>query len=111
MGEAASISLDDFRRLDLRIGEIVSAEPIAGSSRLLRVAVDLGTEQRVLVAGLAGHYTPESLVGVQVAVLANIEPAVIHGVESQGMLLGADCGATPALLTVNRPVESGTPVQ
>jgi len=105
------ISLDDFRRLDLRIGEIVSAQPMPGSTRLLRVEVDLGAERRVLVAGLAQHYASAALLGMKVIVLANIEPAFIRGVESQGMLLGADCGSIPALLTVNQPVTNGTPVQ
>ncbi len=106
------ISLDEFRRLDLRIGDIVSAEAIPGSARLLRVEVDLGGERRTLVAGLAKHYQPESLLGLKVVVLANLTPAVIHGVESQGMLLGAGCaGTAPALLTVNQPVPKGTPVQ
>jgi len=98
------ISLDDFRQSDLRIGEIVSAEAMKGSTRLLRVEVDLGEERRILVAGLAQHYTPESLVGLSVVVLANVKPAIIHGVESQGMLLGAGCaGSAPALLTCSRP--------
>jgi methionyl-tRNA synthetase len=105
------ISLDEFRRLDLRIGEIVSAESMLGSTRLLRVEVDLGAERRVLVAGLAQHYKPEALLGMKVIVLANVKPAIIRGVESQGMLLGADCDTTPALLTVNQPVTNGTSVQ
>ena len=105
------VTLDEFRHLDLRIGTIVTAQPIPGSAKLLRVEVDLDTERRTLVAGLAQHYEPAALVGMQVVVLANIEPAVFRGVQSQGMLLGADCGATPALLTVNRPITNGTPVQ
>lgn len=106
------IALDEFKRLNLHVGEIVGVTPIPGSARLLRVEVDLGDERRVLVAGLAMHYTPEALRGLQIVVLANLEAAVIHGVESQGMLLGVGCvGAAPALLTVNRPVPNGTTVQ
>lgn len=105
------ITMEQFRQLDLRVGEIVSASPIPGSNRLLRVEVDLESERRILVAGLAEHYAPESLVGLKVVVLANIAPAVIRGVESQGMLLGAACEAAPALLTVNQPVPNGTPIQ
>ena len=111
-GREAMIALDEFKRLNLRVGEIVGVTPIPGPVRLLRVEVDLGDERRVLVAGLAMHYTPEALRGLQVVVLANLEAAVIHGVESQGMLLGVGCvGAAPALLTVNRPVPNGTTVQ
>lgn len=106
------IALDDFKRMDLRIGEIVAAEPLAGSTRLLRLSVDLGAERRVLVAGLAEHYRPESLLGLKVVVLVNLAPAVIRGVESQGMLLGAGCaGSAPAVLTVSSPVPNGTAVQ
>jgi methionyl-tRNA synthetase len=106
------IAIDDFKRLDVRIGEIVVAETLRGSSRLLRVEVDLGSERRTLVAGLAEHYAPQALVGLKVVVLANLLPATIRGVESQGMLLGAGCaGQAPALLTVNRAVPNGTAVQ
>jgi methionyl-tRNA synthetase len=106
------ISLDDFKRLDLRVAEIVSAERMAGSSRLLPIDVDLGTERRVVVAGLARHDAPESLQGLKVIFLANLEPALIHGVQPEGMLLGAACtGAAPALVTVNHPIANGTAVQ
>jgi methionyl-tRNA synthetase len=106
------IGIDDFKRLDVRVGEIVVAERLRGSSRLLRVEVDLGAERRTLVAGLAEHYAPQALVGLKVVVLANLVPATIRGIESQGMLLGAGCaGEAPALLTVNRAVPNGTAVQ
>jgi methionyl-tRNA synthetase len=106
------LSLSDFRRAVLRVGTIVAAEPIAGSARLLRVTVDLGTEQRHLVAGLAQAYTPGQLHGLQVVVAANLAPATIRGVRSHGMLLGVGCGdpAAVALLTVNRPVPNGAAV-
>lgn len=105
------LTLQDFRQADLRVGEIVAAEPISGSRRLLRLQVALAAETRTLVAGLAGHYQPRELVGLKVVLLANLEPAVIHGVRSEGMLLGAACDDAPALLTVSRPVPNGTPVQ
>jgi len=97
------IPRDDFRRLDLRIGEIASAEPIDGSRRLLRIEVDLGDERRVLVAGLAGHYGPESLLGLQVAVLANIEPAVITGSNLRGCFSGPSAGPQPLSLRSTGP--------
>lgn len=106
------ISLEDFRRVELRIGEIIVAERIAKADRLLKLTVDLGTECRVLVGGLGAGYAPADLVGMKVVVATNLEPATIRGVVSQGMLLGAACGeAAPALLTTNRPVPNGTPVQ
>lgn len=106
------ISLEEFKRMDLRVGEIASADRIPGSDRLLRLEVDVGGERRVLVGGLAASYRGEELLGLKVIVLMNLEPATIRGIVSQGMLLGAACsGAAPALLTVNRPVPSGTHVQ
>ncbi len=107
------INLDDFGRMDLRIGQICEAEPIPGARRLLRLNVDLGREHRTLVAGLAGFYAPGQLIGMKVIVVANMEPATIHGVLSQGMILGAGCGTgyDIALLTVNRDVPNGTRVE
>lgn len=107
------ISLQDFKRLDLRVGQIRRAEPIPGANRLLKVQVDLGQEQRTLVAGLAAHYTPQQLMGLKVIVVANLEPATIRGVLSQGMMLGAGCsdGQDIALLTLNKDVSNGTPVE
>lgn len=103
------ISLDEFKRIDLRVGEILAAEPIPGSDRLLKLTVDLGGEQRSLVGGLAKSYAPEDLRGLKVVAVANLAPARIRGVESQGMLLGVGCEETKgiALLTVNRPVPNG----
>ncbi len=107
------INLQDFKRLDLRVGQICEAEPIAGARRLLKVQVDLGQEQRTLVAGLAAYYTPEQLIGLKVIVVANLEPATIRGVPSQGMMLGAGCsgGQDVALLTVHKDVPNGTAVE
>jgi methionine--tRNA ligase beta chain len=107
------IGIEDFKRLDLRVGQITAAEPIPDRQRLLKVRVDLGDEHRTLVGGLATYYTPEQLVGLQVIVVANLEPAVIGGVRSEGMMLGVGCsdGRDIALLTVNKEVASGTRVE
>lgn len=107
------INLSDFQHLDLRVGEIVAAEPTPGTEHLLNVQVDLGSERRTLVAGLANYYTPHQLIGLQVIMVANLEPTTIRGVVSQGMMLGAGCsdGQDLALLTVNKPVTNGTPVE
>lgn len=106
------ISLDEVRRLDLRIAEITSARPIPGSAKLLAMTADLGGEQRTLVAGVAGSYRPEELVGLQVVIVANLETARIHGVESQGMLLGVGCADVTgiSLLTPHRRVVNGASV-
>ena len=106
------ITIDEFKRVDLRVGEITAAQRIPGTERLLKLTVDVGADTRVLVAGLGAAYRPEELLGLKVVVAANLRPATIRGVESHGMLLGAACsGAQPALLTVNRTVPNGTQVQ
>jgi methionyl-tRNA synthetase len=106
------ITIDEFRRIELRVGEILAAERVTGADRLLKLTVDVGTESRTLVGGLGAGYRPEELVGLKVVVATNLQPATIRGVVSNGMLLGAACGgAIPALLTVNHPVPNGTPVQ
>ena len=95
------ISFADFQKLDLRVAHILAAEPIAGADRLLKLQVDLGTEKRQLVAGIAEHYTAEALVGKQVIIVANLEPATIRGVESQGMVL-AGSGDSVVLATLEK---------
>ena len=107
------ISLDDFRAVDLRVGQVTNADRIPKTERLLKVTVDLGGEERTLVAGLAGHYTPHQLLGLKVVVVANLQPTTIRGIESNGMLLGAGCTGSDdiALLTVNRDVGNGTRVE
>ncbi len=117
------ISFDDFKKLDLRIGKIVAAERIEGSDKLLRLEVDLGSEtrpaaeggevrlRRQLVAGIAEHYVPNTLIGREIVVVANLEPRVLKGVESQGMLLAASCDTAPVLLSPDRDVPPGSIVK
>jgi methionyl-tRNA synthetase len=83
------ISIDDFMKVDLRVARILAAERVPNSRKLVKMAVDLGTEQRTLVAGIAEAYTPESLVGRTVVVVANLKPAKLMGIESNGMVLAA----------------------
>lgn len=104
------ISFADFQKLDLRVARILSAEPIEGADRLLKLQVDLGTEKRQLVAGIAEHYKPEALVGKQVIVVANLEPATIRGVESHGMIL-AGSGDAVVLATLDTEMPLGTQVR
>ena len=104
------VSFADFQKLDLRVARILSAEPIQGADRLLKLQVDLGTEKRHLVAGIAEHYAPDALVGKQVIVVANLEPATIRNVESQGMILAAS-GESVVLATPEADVPLGTQVR
>lgn len=94
----ALISFDTFMSMDLRIARVVAAEPVEGADRLLRLKVSLGTEQRQVVAGLAPQFQPDDLVGRQVVVVANLEPATIRGVKSEGMILAAESGGTFSLV-------------
>lgn len=84
-----NITFEEFKKLDLRVGEIKSAEEIAGADKLYKIKVDIGGEERELVAGIKKFYEISSLVGKKIAVLANLEPRVIRGVTSLGMLLAA----------------------
>ena len=104
------IRLEEFKRIELRVGEILAAEPVPGTDRLYNLTVDLGEERRTVVAGLAQSYTPHELYGMKVVVVANLAPARVRGIESQGMLLGVGCEEVKsvALLTVNRPMPNGT---
>jgi methionyl-tRNA synthetase len=103
------ISIDDFCRMDIRIGKVLKAEPIPKSKKLLRLIVDLGQEKRQIVSGIAQFYTTDELVGQQVAVLVNLAPATIFGVESRGMILAA--GDTASLLVPLTVVEPGTKIR
>ncbi|MCD6243838.1 MAG: methionine--tRNA ligase subunit beta [Candidatus Korarchaeota archaeon] len=106
------ISFSEFKRLDIRIGEIVEAERIEGSKKLVKLIVDLGNERRQLVAGIAEYYEPESLLGRQIVVVTNLQPRKFMGVESQGMLLAAVVGDEnrPVLLSPEEKVPPGSPV-
>jgi len=84
------ISFDDFTKMDLRVGEIKTAEKVAGSSKLLRFSVDMGLETRTILSGVAKHFTPEEMTGKKVTVAANLAPRRIMGITSQGMLLFAE---------------------
>ena len=105
------IPFEEFKKLDLRIGKILKAERIDGSDKLLRLEVDLGSEPRQLVAGIAAHYAPDALVGREIVVVANLEPRVLKGVESQGMLLAVDVNGEPVLLSPDRDVPPGSIVR
>ncbi|NPA98232.1 MAG: methionine--tRNA ligase subunit beta [Crenarchaeota archaeon] len=112
-GETRYISYEEFMRIDLRVGKVISAERVKGSKKLLRLVVDLGElGQRQIIAGLGKWYDPEYFVGKNIIVVANLQPKKIFGLESQGMLLAADVpGGTPVLLTTDKPVEPGARVR
>ena len=110
-GRAAPVTIAEFGRLDLRVAEILAAEPVPKSRKLLKLTVSLGAEQRTLVAGIAEHYAPADLVGKKVVVVANLEPATIMGVESNGMVLAGTAEGTLAVLTLDRDLPPGSKVR
>ncbi|MDE3057472.1 MAG: methionine--tRNA ligase [Bacteroidota bacterium] len=107
-----AIAYDDFAKIDLRTARIISAEPVPKSKKLLKLHVDLGFEQRQIVAGIAEKISPEQLLGKTIIMVANLAPAKLMGVESNGMLLAtASDGENFALLTTSKTVEQGTGIQ
>jgi len=104
------IDIEDFRKIDLRIGLVKHAERIPGSRKLLRLIIDLGNEKRQIIAGLAEWYDPKELMNKYVVVVANLKPKKLMGYESQGMILATCNNGKPALLTVLGDVKPGTKV-
>lgn len=110
--KTSQISFEDFMKVQLRVATVKSVEPIPKADKLLKVQIDLGTEERQIVAGLAEHFKPEALVGRQIIVVANLKPVKLRGVESQGMLLAAEGNdGKLTLLTVADPIENGSKVR
>ncbi|MCX8016192.1 MAG: methionine--tRNA ligase subunit beta [Patescibacteria group bacterium] len=83
------INLEYFKKLDIRVAQILEAEKVVGTDKLLKLKIDIGNEQRIIVSGIGSQYQPEELIGKQIIVLANLEPKTFKGIESQGMLLAA----------------------
>ena len=104
------ITYDDFAKLDLRIAKITAAEAHPNADRLIVLQIDMGDEQRQIVAGLRQWYTPEEMVGMTIVVVANLEPARLRGVESNGMLLAVDGEERVALLTTTDDAAAGAKV-
>ncbi len=102
--EAEKIGIDEFARLDLRVAKVLAAEKVKGSKKLIKMQIDLGTEQRTIVAGIADAYEPEGLVDRSIVVVANLKPARLMGIESNGMVLAASPeGGKPVLLGFVEP--------
>ncbi len=107
-----TIALAEFQAVDLRIATITAAAAHPNADRLVVLTIDLGGERRQLVAGIRAHYAPEDLVGKQIVVVANLQPATLRGVESQGMLLAAsDSEGRLALVVPEKPVAAGAQVK
>lgn len=104
------ISIEDFARVKLKVGRVISAEKVKGSNKLLKLQVDTG-QPRQVVAGIGKHYSPESLVGKSVIIVTNLKPAKLMGVESQGMVLAASNGDNLSLITIEGELPPGSAVK
>ena len=105
------MGIEDFAKIELRVGTVISAERVEKSAKLIKLKVDIG-EERQIVAGIGKAYTPEELVGKKIVVLANLKPAKLMGIESQGMLLAAtDSEGTLSVLAIDRDVKTGARIR
>ena len=106
------ISIDDFMKVQLKVAKVLAAERVPKSKKLMKLSIDVGTEQRTIVAGIAEAYEPEGLVGKTVVIVANLQPAKLMGIESNGMVLAASVdGGKPILVAFDQEVPPGARVR
>ncbi|MEM5812019.1 MAG: methionine--tRNA ligase subunit beta [Candidatus Aenigmatarchaeota archaeon] len=105
------ITLEDFQKIDLRVAKVLKAEKIEGSTKLLKLEIDLGTEKRIIVAGIGERYSPEEIVGQLIIVVANLEHKKIKGIKSEGMLLAVDSKNGPVIIVPLEQVFAGEKVK
>jgi methionyl-tRNA synthetase len=111
-GDGEKITIDDFMKIDMRVAKVLAAEKVANSRKLMKLQIDVGTEQRTLVAGIAEAYEPEQLVGRTVGVVFNLKPAKLMGIESNGMILAASPdGGKPTLVAFDGEVPPGSRIR
>lgn len=109
--ETGLISIEDFSKIDLRVAKVLQAEKVEGADKLLKLKLEMGSEVRQVVSGIAKSYTPEELVGKYVIIVANLKPVKLRGIESQGMILAAANEKELILATIGREMETGTKVR
>ena len=107
----AQITIDEFMKIQLKTAKVLSAERVPKSEKLLKLQVSLGSEQRQIVAGIGKKYEPEALIGKTIVIVANLKPAKLMGIESQGMVLAAGDSEVRGLVTLLEDVEPGTKVK
>lgn len=101
-------TLDDFKKIELRVAKILGVEEVPGADRLWRLSIDAGEGPKQIVAGIKTHYSKESLIGRSIIVVNNLQSATIRGVESNGMLLAAKSGAELTLLCLDKDMPAGS---
>jgi methionine--tRNA ligase beta chain len=105
------VTYDDFKKLDLRIAKIIEAQRIKASDKLIKLQIDLGNEQRQIIAGIGKVYTPEELIGKLIVIVSNLEPKKLLGEESNGMLLAASNEEEISLLMPDKEIPPGSIVK
>lgn len=106
------ISIDDFTKCDIRIVKVLTAEPVEGSEKLLKLTVTIGDEERQILAGIGKSYAPDTLIGKEVVAVVNLEPRMMMGLESQGMILATgDDIENISLLTPDKDVAAGQSIR
>jgi len=105
------ITLEDFKKLEIKIGTITHAKRVPDTDKLIKLVIDFGTETREIITGMAEHYTPEEFVSKQVPILTNLEPKEMRGETSHGMMLAADVEGKPILLHPAHEVPPGSKIQ
>ena len=104
------IDINEFAKVKLKTAKVLTAERVEGADKLLKLQIEVGSEKRQLIAGVAQFYTPEDMVGKTIVIVANLKPAVIRGIDSAGMLLAAKAGKKLALVTVDGDIPSGASI-
>lgn len=107
----AQITIEEFQKIQLKTAKVLTAERVPRSEKLIKLQVDLGTEQRQIVAGIGKKYEPEQLVGRTIVIVANLKPAKLMGIESQGMVLAAGDAEVKGLVGIAEDVDPGTKVK
>lgn len=105
------ITFDDFKKVELKVAKIIEAEEVAGAEKLLKLQTDLGAEKRQIVAGIKKSYQAKDLIGREIVVVVNLEPRMVMGIESNGMLLCASDEAGPVLLRPDKDVLPGSSIR
>ena len=106
------ITFEDFKKLDIRVGKVISVEKIPNADKLLKIIFDLGEEQRQIIAGIAEYYPNfEELIGKEMPIVVNLEPRKFKGFESHGMIMAADVNGSPVLLHPDKMVPPGSIVR
>ena len=105
------INFEEFKKVELKVARVVEAERVEGSDKLLKLQVSLGEERRQILAGIGKKYSPESVIGKEIIIVANLEPRTLMGLESQGMLLAAGDESGPVLLVPDSEVSPGAEIR